>query len=70
MAELESLQEKFGLKEKKALRDYVLWLETEEGKSFILEHAGGGSREMGNHWTCMEFKANIITLYATGVVTE
>lgn len=70
MSVAKELKKKFGIRRKKTLRDYVLWLETSRGKSFILENVGRGLRDMGNHWTCMEFKANIIKSYALEVVTE
>lgn len=71
MSQSKELKKKFGIRRKKTLRDYVLWLETSRGTSFILENAGRGLRDiMGNHWTCTEFKANIIKSYALEVVTE
>ena len=65
------LEKKFGISEKKTLRDYVLWLESDEGKKFIVKnHTESSGRDHGNHYGCLAFKDKILLRYAKEIVTE
>jgi len=60
---------KFGIMEPISVADYVLWLNTDEGTSF-LKSIEDSNRSMGDHYTMHEAKSMIITKYAKTLQQE
>ncbi|MFA6386260.1 MAG: hypothetical protein WCW04_00610 [Candidatus Paceibacterota bacterium] len=53
----------FGIEKELTTHEYVLWLETPEGKKF-LEKIESPMRSIGNYWTMHAAKSLVITKYA------
>lgn len=56
----------FGIEKEITTQEYVLWLDTSNGKKF-LESIEQPSRSIGSYWTMHAAKSTIITKYAEAI---